>query len=198
MIAFLSGKVVAVFANYIILRLPSGVGYLVQVSPARAFMVNESVDLFILEVFRDNRPELFGFSELKEREWVEKLLKVDGVGPKTAATVVYVLGWEGLAQAIKNNDVKTLAAVKGLGSKTAKKVILELKTKEIEVQQLEEAAFGSHQEDSVSVFAQTLSNLGYKRNEIVGVISKLKAEELWNEKEIASMIKHSLKYLAKK
>lgn len=198
MIAFLSGKVVASFPGQIILRLPSGVGYMIQVPPTRTFMVNESTELFILEVLRENKSELFGFSELKDREWVEKLLKVDGVGPKTAATMVYVLGWDGLAEAIKASDLKVLASVKGLGLKTAKKVILELKSKEVEIEELEKATLGRNQEGGISIFAETLSNLGYKRGEIVEVISKLKAEDLWNERDIASMVKQSLKYLAKR
>ncbi len=57
MIAYLSGKVVASFTGQIILKLPSGVGYLVQVPPTRTFMVNESIDLFILEVQRENRSD---------------------------------------------------------------------------------------------------------------------------------------------
>ncbi len=198
MIAYLSGKVVASFIGQIILKLPSGVGYLVQVPPTRTFMVNESVDLFILEVQRENRSDLFGFTELKEREWVEKLLKVDGVGPKTAAQVIYVLGHEGISSAIKNNDVKTLSAIKGLGQKTAKKIILELKSKEVEVEDLDQQDKTTWQGGVVTSFAETLSNLGYKRGEIVKVISRLKAEDLWNEKDLSGMIKQSLKYLARK
>jgi holliday junction DNA helicase RuvA len=197
MIAFLSGKVVAAFPGQIILRVSSGVGYLVQVPPTRTFMVNENVELFTLEVLRENKAELFGFSELKDREWVEKLVKVDGVGPRSAANMIYVLGWEGVAGAIRQNDAKVLASVKGLGSKTAKKILLELKSKEIEVEQLQEQA-STRQDGAVATFAETLSNLGYKRGEIVEVISQLKKDEVWDENNLTDMVKQSLKRLAKK
>lgn len=198
MIAFLSGKVIASFPGQIIMRLSSGLGYLVQVPPTRSFMVNENVDLYILEVLRDNKSELFGFSELKDREWVEKLLKVDGVGPRTAANMIYVLGWDGVAGAIKQNDTQTLSSVKGLGSKTAKKIILELKSKEVEVEELQQDFATNRQNGEVSTFAETLSNLGYKRGEIVEVISSLKKEGLWDEQDLTGMVKQSLKRLAKK
>ncbi len=195
MIAFLSGKIIAIFNNQIILRLPSGLGYLVQISPKQNFILNETVELFILEVQRDNKTELFGFTNLQDREWVEKLLKVDGVGPKIAAQIVYLLGYEGLLQAIQNNDVKALTQIKGLGQKTAKKIVLELKSTQVELTELETSSKQSDQ--SVTTFTETLTNLGYKRREIVEVISQLKAKNLWDTNNLAEMVKQSLKLLSK-
>ncbi len=196
MIAFLSGKIIAVFDNQIIVRLPSGLGYLVQISPKQNFILNETIDLFILEVQRDTKTELFGFANLKDREWVEKLLKVDGVGPKIAAQIVYLLGYEGLLQAIQNNDVKALTQIKGLGQKTAKKIILELKTSQVELTELETNSKQGDQ--TITTFTETLTNLGYKRREIVEVISQLKAKNLWDANNLAEMVKQSLKFLSKK
>ncbi len=197
MLAFLSGKIVASFPGQVILRLSSGAGYLVQVPPTQSFMVNENVDLFILQVLRENKSELFGFSELKDREWVEKLIKVDGVGPRTAANMIYVLGWDGVAEAVKQTDSKILSSVKGLGAKTAKKIILELKSKEVEIEELEQQ-LSSRQDGGVATFAETLTNLGYKRGEIVDLISSLKKEGLWDEGNLTGMVKQGLKRLAKK
>jgi len=196
MIAFLSGKIIAIFDNQIIVRLPSGLGYLVQISPKQNCILNETIDLFILEVQRDTKTELFGFANLKDREWVEKLLKVDGVGPKIAAQIVYLLGYEGLLQAIQNNDVKALTQIKGLGQKTAKKIILELKTSQVELTELETNSKQGDQ--TITAFTETLTNLGYKRREIVEVISQLKAKNLWDANNLAEMVKQSLKFLSKK
>jgi len=196
MIAFLSGKIIAIFNNQIILRLPSGIGYLVQISPKQNFMLNETVELFVLEVHKENKREFFGFTNLQDREWVEKLLKVDGVGPKIAAQIVYFLGHEGLLQAIQNSDIKALTQVKGLGQKTAKKIILELKSSQVMLAELETNYQQSDQ--TITTFTETLANLGFNRRAIVEVISRLKAEQLWDEQNLNEMIKQSLKLLSKK
>ena len=196
MIAFLSGKIIAIFNNQIILRLPSGVGYLVQISPKQNFLLNETVELFVLEVHKENKREFFGFTNLQDREWVEKLLKVDGVGPKIAAQIVYFLGHEGLLQAIQNSDIKALTQVKGLGQKTAKKIILELKSSQVKLAELETDSPQSDQ--TITTFTETLANLGFNRRAIVEVISRLKAEQLWDEQNLNEMIKQSLKLLSKK
>ena len=196
MIAFLSGKIIAIFNNQIILRLPSGIGYLVQISPKQNFLLNETVELFVLEVHKENKREFFGFTNLQDREWVEKLLKVDGVGPKIAAQIVYFLGHEGLLQAIQNSDIKALTQVKGLGQKTAKKIILELKSSQVMLAELETDSPQSDQ--TITTFTETLANLGFNRRAIVEVISRLKAEQLWDEQNLNEMIKQSLKLLSKK
>jgi Holliday junction DNA helicase RuvA len=196
MIAFLSGKIIAIFNNQIILRLPSGIGYLVQISPKQNFMLNETVELFVLEVHKENKREFFGFTNLQDREWVEKLLKVDGVGPKIAAQIVYFLGHEGLLQAIQNSDIKALTQVKGLGQKTAKKIILELKFSQVKLAELETNSPQSDQ--TITTFTETLANLGFNRRAIVEVISRLKAEQRWDEQNLNEMIKQSLKLLSKK
>jgi Holliday junction DNA helicase RuvA len=196
MIAFLSGKIIAIFNNQIILRLPSGIGYLVQISPKQNFMLNETVELFVLEVHKENKREFFGFTNLQDREWVEKLLKVDGVGPKIAAQIVYFLGHEGLLQAIQNSDIKALTQVKGLGQKTAKKIILELKSSQVMLAELETNS--QHSDQTITTFTETLANLGFNRRAIVEVISRLKAEQRWDEQNLNEMIKQSLKLLSKK
>lgn len=196
MIAFLSGKIIAIFNNQIIVRLPSGIGYLVQISPKQNFMLNETVELFVLEVHKENKREFFGFTNLQDREWVEKLLKVDGVGPKIAAQIVYFLGHEGLLQAIQNSDIKALTQVKGLGQKTAKKIILELKSSQVKLAELETNSQQSDQ--TITTFTETLANLGFNRRTIVEVISRLKAEQRWDEQNLNEMIKQSLKLLSKK
>jgi len=196
MIAFLSGKIIAIFNNQIIVRLPSGIGYLVQISPKQNFMLNETVELFVLEVHKENKREFFGFTNLQDREWVEKLLKVDGVGPKIAAQIVYFLGHEGLLQAIQNSDIKALTQVKGLGQKTAKKIILELKSSQVKLAELETNS--QHSDQTITTFTETLANLGFNRRAIVEVISRLKAEQRWDEQNLNEMIKQSLKLLSKK
>jgi Holliday junction resolvasome RuvABC DNA-binding subunit len=82
MIAFLSGRVVGKIEDKIILRLPSGVGYILNVAPFRNYMVNENLEIFVYETFsKDAKSELYGFDTLEDRKWLEKLTKVSGLDP---------------------------------------------------------------------------------------------------------------------
>lgn len=193
MIGLLSGKVAGHIGSQIILKTPSGVGYLVHVSLMQKSMVNDFEDLYILEVRREDKSELYGFRDIKDRVWVENLLKVNGVGPKVAASIIYALGWENLVEAIESEDAGAISEVKGLGIKTAKKIVLELKGSRTDINNLN---FHSN-EQSVSDFTDTLVNLGYKKSEIVGVISKMKKDGVWKEENLVEMVKIGLKYFGK-
>ena len=127
MIAYLSGRVVGHLDNQIILKIPSGVGYLLNIPAHKVYMINENLEFYIWEVVRENKIELFAFENLEDRSWAEKLTKVDGVGPKAATTIVFTLGYQRVIEAIQNADSASIADVKGIGLKTAKKMILELK-----------------------------------------------------------------------
>jgi holliday junction DNA helicase RuvA len=197
MLAYLSGKVIGVQPGQILVKIPSGVGYMVNVSQSVIFMANENLELYILEVIREDHVELFGFRDLEEREWVEKLMKVSGVGPKMAAGIIYAIGVEKVVEAIQTTNSGILTEVKGLGSKTAKKILLELKGSITDLQILETKT-ESRNSQTVLDFTETLTNLGYKRGEIVSLITRLKKGGDWYEDDLVSMVKLGLKNLGKK
>jgi holliday junction DNA helicase RuvA len=157
-------------------------------------MVNEHVELYVLHVQREDSVDLYGFKDQKDREWVEILLKVSGVGPKMAANIIYQMGWEDLSESIKLMDSTALQSVKGLGLKTAKKILLELKGTEVDIT---ENNLKISDSKTISNFTETLSNLGYKRGQIVSVITQLKKERLWDENNLMEMVKLGLKYMSK-
>lgn len=192
MIAYISGKIVYKTQNSIVVKLASGEGYLVYIDRAFEHMVHEHVDLFIYESRREDKTDLYGFYTSEDWEWVEKLLKVSGVGPKMAASIVHSLGSDKIQSAIINQDIQALCEVKGLGQKTAKKIVLELKGSKTDITMMETDLPGG---SSITDFTETLSNLGYKRSQIVSVISQLKKERLWNEDDLVEMVKIGLKYL---
>jgi holliday junction DNA helicase RuvA len=195
MIGFLSGKVINLFNQKIILKIPSGVGYIVQTNPNRTYFINENLDLYILHVQREDKVELFGFEQLKDRECVDNLMKVSGVGPKVATSIVHSLGHDKINEAIANNDPDALGVVKGLGKKTAQKIILELKGVLVDVEQM---VSGFKTNDFSINFTDALSNLGYKRGEIVNSITKLKKEGEWDESNLVGTIKKGLEILGKR
>ena len=193
MIGFLSGKIIGFLNDKIIIRMPSGMGYIITVDPAIELILNENIELFALEVFRDSGSELFGFKDIEQRVWVEKLIDVDGVGPKTATNMIYTLGVAKIRAAIVEQDDETLAQVKGISAKTAKKVILELHNKDINIKTLNQTK-SKFKTSIASEFTETLSSLGYSRSQIVNVIGLMKHEQNWQEDDLNVLVKVALKY----
>jgi holliday junction DNA helicase RuvA len=193
MIGFLSGKVIGKINSRIILRLPGGVGYVVNISPLRQYLVNENVDLFVHQSFsKDGQSELFGFDSIDDRNWVEKLTKVSGIGNKSAANIIYYLGSNKVSEAIQNNQPEIFNTVKGLGKKNSQKIILELR-KYSKFNYIDNI---NQNNEVITNFIEALGNLGYSRSEIVQTISKMKRDSVWNEEEgIVTLIKKGLQYL---
>lgn len=198
MIGYINGKVVGQIGNEVIVRIPNGLGYIVHVGSGDAFMQNEIFERYVLQVNKEDKVDLYGFKTLEERKWVEKLLKVNGVGPKMAANIVFSLGVEKIRQGLEQKELAVFSSVKGLGAKTAKKILLELKGDELRIDELAQHETNSlNKSQTVTDFTETLSSLGYKRAQIVNVIARLKKDGLWNEKDLKSMVRQGLKYFAK-
>lgn len=110
----------------------SGVGYVVTVServlsglPA----VGARIALFTDLLVREDLLQLFGFATMAEREWHRLLMSVQGIGAKASMAILGVLGAEGVGRAIALGDWSAVARAKGVGPKTAQRVVNELKDK---------------------------------------------------------------------
>ncbi len=127
MIAYLRGKVLALTAETVILDV-NGVGYEVYCSGgAFAKLAQGEVgELYTYLQIKEDGATLFGFASPKEKELFLKLISVSGVGPKMGISILASLSADDFAQAVATADVKRLSAVKGLGKKTAEKIVLEL------------------------------------------------------------------------
>lgn len=109
-----------------------GVGYLVFCSDrtlARMPEVGEAVSLYTDLVVREDLLQLYGFPTVLEKEWHRMLMTVQGVGAKVSLAILGALGTEGVARAIALGDVAAFRAAKGIGPKTAQRVVIELKDK---------------------------------------------------------------------
>lgn len=127
MIAYLRGRVLATTAETAILDV-NGVGYELFCT-AGAFSKltqGETAELYTYLQVKEDGVTLFGFATVKEKELFLKLITVSGVGPKMGIAVLASLSADDFAQAVATADVKRLSAVKGLGKKTAEKIVLEL------------------------------------------------------------------------
>ncbi len=133
MIARLKGEVWEALPGRLVIGV-AGVGYLVQLPMSVYDSLNpvegDSVDLRIYQHVRENALTLYGFAKDEERDLFLLLIdRVSGIGPATALSVIGGLPVEGFKQAVVESDAAAIAGVKGIGKKTAERIILELKDK---------------------------------------------------------------------
>ncbi|MDA5558200.1 Holliday junction branch migration protein RuvA [Shimia sp. MMG029] len=116
-----------------------GVGYMVYCSDrtlAGMPGVGEAVALYTDLLVREDLLQLFGFASLFEKEWHRLLMSVQGIGAKASLAILGTLGAEGVSRAVTLGDVAAIKAAKGVGTKTAQRVVIELKDKAPEVMAL--------------------------------------------------------------
>lgn len=131
MIAFLCGHLVDVLEEGVIVEA-GGIGYLVQVPlPVLKSLPpkGQPVRLYTHLVWREDGPALYGFVSPAERELFRNLLGVGGIGPRGALAVLSALSPQALQKAVAEENEAALTAVPGIGKKTARRIILELKDK---------------------------------------------------------------------
>ena len=130
MIAYLKGKLVHKEPGFVIIEV-NGVGYQVNISLHTFSEIKEQEEIKLvthLQV-REDAHILFGFASDAEKAMFQNLISVNGVGPSTALVVLSYLPPEDLRAAIVREDTAALQAVKGIGGKTAQRLVLELKDK---------------------------------------------------------------------
>ncbi len=130
MIAFLEGIIVELNPALVVVNV-QGVGYEVRVS-VRTYTQLKGQTKCKLNTFlsiKEDAHTLFGFFDLEEKKSFLDLISISGVGPGTALTVLSSLSFDELNTAILKEDLKTIQSIKGIGLKTAQRIILELKDK---------------------------------------------------------------------
>ncbi len=188
MIAYLKGKVLTMTLETAIIEV-NGVGYEAYCSGGafRKIVVGEIVELYTYLQVKEDGITLFAFGMPQEKELFLKLISVSGVGPKMAITILTGLTVDEFMQAVATADVKRLSAVKGLGKKTAEKIVLELHGK------ISAAEVMSAGEDKISAAIESagtpsgarlslqdeeavsaLIGLGYTRTESVQAVKRAK------------------------
>lgn len=182
MIASLSGVVKKRLENQIILEV-CGVGYLVNVGERliKKIEENQSLELFTYQAISENDVSLFGFESFDEVKLFKMMISVSGVGPKTGAQILNQTGVDQIIKAIVNADVKFFEEIKGIGKKTAQRIIIDLKSK---VGGLRDIDLKDDQEIMEDDLYLSLKQLGFDKKEIEKVLKKLPIEILVIEEKI--------------
>ena len=190
MFDYISGKVAAVSENKVVIDC-GGVGFALTAS---AFACAEAsrkqeVKMPVYLAVRDDALELFGFSGIAERELFLLLIGVSGVGPKLAVAVLSGMAADRLTSAIASGNAAVLSTIKGVGKKTAERIVLELKGKVAPAVEDGGTVIVEQQlPDEKSVFA--LMGLGYERKEAEAAVKKVAKPDMSTEDIVLAALRN--------
>ncbi len=194
MIGYLKGKILSLGTDTALIETAAGVGFEVLLSgSARGSLSGRTEgEVYTYLQVREDGVSLFGFSSSEEKEMFLKLISVSSVGPKMGIAALSQMSAGDIATAIATNDVKRLSAVKGMGKKTAERIILELREKVSAVaaqsvagEAVPAVQISASDEDAVVA----LMTLGFTRNESAKAIARARAN---GAKEIEDIIRLAL------
>ncbi len=198
MIAYVSGKLEEIYSDRIVVEA-QGVGfeiltydYVIRKLPS----LHSDVRIVTYMDVKEDDMRLFGFLTPTEKDLFIKLISVSGIGPKGALSILDELGPDNLCAAIISGDHKAISKANGIGSKTAQKVVLELRDKlNLEGTIFDTSAAAAFDEDSesdISDAAQALVALGYSNTDALKAIRKVEGADKMKTEDI---IRNALKYL---
>ncbi len=194
---YIKGKIAETNENTIVIE-NCGIGYELNAS---AYAISElsqkegEVKVYCKLCVREDDMSLFGFYSLAERSMFVKLIDISGVGPKLALTVLSGMSVETLALSVVKGDVKSLSKIKGVGKKTAERIVLELKDRVTTLANEDDAgvtvapttAISSINDEAVTA----IMTLGYTKAEATDAVLRVQKDGMSLEEIIFAAIKNS-------
>lgn len=196
MYAYISGKLVDIAEGVVVID-NNGIGYEICVSNttlAQLSPMGSTVKLYIYHSVKEDDESLYGFFSTAERSMFLKLISISGLGPKMAQTILSAISVNALSMAVMTGDVKSLAKVKGIGKKTAERIVLELKESVGEDTILLSAASGGNVAqtamDTVAADAlEALESMGLARSDAYEAVMRARQ----TTDDVASIVRSVLK-----
>lgn len=201
MIALLKGKVADKEAPNIVVIDVNGVGYSVDISMNTFCLlpeIGQEITLFIQQIVREDAHLLYGFANKEEREAFRLLIKVSGIGPKSAIVILSGLTPNELYEIVREDDISRLTKVPGIGKKTAERLILELKDKI-----KNKLMINDHAQEKISLIEKNnpiddavlaLVSLGYKQADAEKMVKNIATKEM----PVDLIIKQALQKIMKR
>ncbi|MEC4003205.1 Holliday junction branch migration protein RuvA [Flavobacterium sp. SUN052] len=193
MIAHIQGKLVEKTPTEVVIDC-NGVGYHINISLHTYSLLPKTdfIKLFTFLMIKEDAHSLYGFVEKSEREIFKMLLSVSGIGASIARTMLSSLEPKQIIQALASGDVGTIQSIKGIGSKTAQRAILDLKDKVLKIYDLDEVSLSqsnTNRDEALSA----LEVLGFVRKASEKVVDKIISND--PDATVESIIKQALKNL---
>lgn len=191
MIGQLQGRLIEKYPTEIIIDC-AGVGYEVKISlnSYSAIGTEESIKIYTKLIIREDAHILYGFHSKEEREMFNYLISVSGIGPNTAMIMLSSMVPEDIARAIQTEDVATIQKIKGIGAKTAQRVIIDLKGKVLKLSEQAQNLFSANNTNRYDALTALVS-LGFDKKAAEKAIERV---DTGNE-PVEFLIKEALKVL---
>ncbi|MDN3512986.1 MAG: Holliday junction branch migration protein RuvA [Candidatus Brocadia sp.] len=195
MLAYIRGRVVNKSPTRLILEV-AGIGYLLHIplSTSEKIPSHGEVTIFTQVFIREDQIKIFGFATDEERDLFQLLLSVNGIGPNSAITILSGSTVDDIKYAVIHEDAKALEKIKGVGKKTAERIILELKGSIKEISASTPMSAGdARQKALISDAVMALVSLGYGRSVAENVVNET-VRKLQTIDNVESLVREALKY----
>ena len=201
MISYIKGELTEVFEDTVVVET-NGIGYNIRVPGSvldRLPSVGSSVRIYTYLYVKEDAMNLFGFLSRDDLSVCKLLLNVSGIGPKGALAILSTIGPDDLRFAVLSEDVKTISSAPGIGAKTAKRLIIELKDK-LKLAEVFETALANKEKASSendvllarNEAVEALVALGYASAQAMKAVQQVENAE---EKDSEQILKEALKKL---
>lgn len=193
MIEYIRGRIISITPACLVIE-SAGIGYFVNISLNTFSRLEKEKEYQVLihEVIREDTHQLYGFAGTEEREIFRLLISVSGVGASTARMFLSSLPPHEIEKAILSSDVNTLKSVKGIGLKTAQRIIVDLKDK-IGKSTGNAEIFASSDNTNKEQALSALIMLGFAKSAVVKILDKIVREE--KSLTVEDIIRKALKNL---
>ena len=193
MIDYIKGSISKITPACVVLET-SGIGYFINISLSTFSELENKIEvkIFVHEIIREDAHQLFGFATIKERDIFRYLISVTGVGANTARMMLSSLSPTELELAIVSSDVNALKNIKGIGLKTAQRIIVDLKEKlgkNAETAEIFTPSDNTNREEALSALVM----LGFAKSAVSKTLDNIVREE--RNLTVEAMIKKALKNL---
>ena len=191
MITQLRGKLIEIYPTNAVIDC-NGVGYWVNISLSTYSSLEheEAVTIFTHLIVREDAHILYGFATKLEREIFQKLISVNGVGPASGMMIISTLSSKEIATAIASEDAGLLQSVKGIGAKTAQRIIIDLKDK-LDQNLILDINSGSSKNKSKNEALSALEVLGIPKKSAEKIMDKILQDT--PEADVEFLVKETLK-----
>lgn len=187
MIGYLKGPIFSIEGESVLVNV-HGVGYEVHCSTQTLSMIggDSQVEFWIYTHVREDQLTLFGFLSPAEKQLFLSLIKVNGIGPKVAIKILGAAPTSEIMRMIDEGDVRSLSQLPKVGKKTAETIVLELKGKLVQLEEVKKLKAFSARADIVSA----LVNLGFRLSDVEQVVADMDANT-----DVQEGVRHGLQLL---
>ena len=193
MITYIKGRLIEKTPTKIVVE-SSGIGYEINISlnTFERILDEENIKIYTYLQRKEDSDILFGFIEKSERAIFQQLISISGIGPSTARTILSSISPKEIKDAVWSEDIDRIKSIKGIGLKTAQRLVIELKDK-VELFDKKDLDLSSEMYDIKKEALLALSVLGFNKQKSEKIVSKIYFEN--KEIELQELIKQSLNKL---